>query len=107
MWPSFLASPVVLSPGDGEEQRGKSDQECGDAEAVRRERTCSIARCVHVSIIARAPDAPRICYEHAFVTAQGSPLTRLRRALAGGDLLAARTHRAWELALADARLTVP
>jgi hypothetical protein len=25
------------------------------------------------------------------VTAQGSPLTRLRRALAGGDLLAART----------------
>jgi hypothetical protein len=26
-----------------------------------------------------------------FVTAQGSPLTRLRRALAGGDLLAART----------------
>jgi hypothetical protein len=25
-----------------------------------------------------------------FVTAQGSPLTRLRRALAGGDLLAAR-----------------
>jgi hypothetical protein len=32
-----------------------------------------------------------ICYEHVFVTAQGSPLTRLRRALAGGDLLAART----------------
>jgi hypothetical protein len=28
--------------------------------------------------------------EHTFVTAQGSPLTRLRRALAGGDLLAAR-----------------
>jgi hypothetical protein len=26
-----------------------------------------------------------------FVTAQGSPFTRLRRALAGGDLLAART----------------
>jgi hypothetical protein len=26
-----------------------------------------------------------------FVTAQGSPLSRLRRALAGGDLLAART----------------
>jgi hypothetical protein len=26
-----------------------------------------------------------------FVTAQGSPLTRLRRALAGGNLLAART----------------
>jgi hypothetical protein len=32
-----------------------------------------------------------MCYEHTFVTAQGSPLTRLRRALAGGDLLAART----------------
>jgi hypothetical protein len=38
-----------------------------------------------------------ICYEHVFVTAQGSPLTRLRRrarlrrALAGGDLLPART----------------
>jgi hypothetical protein len=32
-----------------------------------------------------------ICYERVFVTAQGSPLTRLRRALAGGDLLAART----------------
>lgn len=31
-----------------------------------------------------------ICYERVFVTAQGSPLTRLRRALAGGDLLAAR-----------------
>jgi hypothetical protein len=29
--------------------------------------------------------------EHTFVTSQGSPLTRLRRALAGGDLLAART----------------
>jgi hypothetical protein len=29
-----------------------------------------------------------------FVTAQGSPLTRLRRALAGGDLLAARTAAA-------------
>lgn len=29
--------------------------------------------------------------EHVFVTAQGSPLTKLRRALAGGDLLAART----------------
>ena len=28
--------------------------------------------------------------EHTFVTAQGSPLTRLRRALAGGDLPAAR-----------------
>jgi hypothetical protein len=36
-----------------------------------------------------APDY-EICYEHAFVIAQGSPLTRLRRALAGGDLLAAR-----------------
>jgi hypothetical protein len=34
---------------------------------------------------------PQICYERTFVTAQGSPLTRLRRALAGGDLLAART----------------
>jgi hypothetical protein len=31
-----------------------------------------------------------ICYEQVFVTSQGSPLTRLRRALAGGDLLAAR-----------------
>jgi hypothetical protein len=29
--------------------------------------------------------------EHMFVTAQGSPLTKLRRAIAGGDLLAART----------------
>jgi hypothetical protein len=29
-----------------------------------------------------------------FVTSQGSPLTRLRRALAGGDLLAARTAAA-------------
>jgi hypothetical protein len=29
-----------------------------------------------------------------FVTAQGSPLTRLRRALAGGDILAARTAAA-------------
>jgi|KBSMisStaDraftv2_1062788.scaffolds.fasta_scaffold13489_5 hypothetical protein len=28
--------------------------------------------------------------EHVFVTAQGSPLTKLRRALAGGDLAAAR-----------------
>ena len=28
--------------------------------------------------------------EHVFVTAQGSPLTRLRRAIAGGDLRAAR-----------------
>jgi len=28
--------------------------------------------------------------EHTFATAQGSPLPRLRRALAGGDLLAAR-----------------
>jgi hypothetical protein len=34
---------------------------------------------------------PAICYERVFVTSQGSPLTRLRRALAGGDLLAART----------------
>ena len=32
----------------------------------------------------------RTCYERMFVTSQGSPLTRLRRALAGGDLLAAR-----------------
>jgi hypothetical protein len=32
--------------------------------------------------------------EHMFVTAQGAPLTRLRRALAGGDLLAARTAAA-------------
>jgi hypothetical protein len=39
-------------------------------------------------------DAVGICYEHTFVTAQGSPLTRLRRALAGGDLLAARTAAA-------------
>jgi hypothetical protein len=29
--------------------------------------------------------------EHVFVTAQGSPLTRLRRAIAGGNLLAARS----------------
>jgi hypothetical protein len=29
--------------------------------------------------------------EHTFVTAQGSSLTKLRRAIAGGDLLAART----------------
>jgi hypothetical protein len=32
--------------------------------------------------------------EHTFVTAQGSPLARLRRALTGGDLLAARTAAA-------------
>lgn len=37
------------------------------------------------------PCARGICYERVFVTSQGSPLTRLRRALAGGDLLAART----------------
>ena len=36
---------------------------------------------------------PSLC-EHAFVTSQGSPLTRLRRALAGGDLLAACTAAA-------------
>ena len=34
-------------------------------------------------------DEPPSC-EHTFVTVQGSPLTRLRRAIAGGDLLAAR-----------------
>jgi hypothetical protein len=35
-----------------------------------------------------------VCYEHVFVNSQGSPLTRLRRALAGGDLLAARAAAA-------------
>ena len=39
-------------------------------------------------------DAVETCYEHTSVTTQGSPLTRLRRALAGGDLLAARTAAA-------------
>jgi hypothetical protein len=34
--------------------------------------------------------APRLECEHTFVIAQGSPLTRLRRALAGGNLLGAR-----------------
>jgi hypothetical protein len=42
-------------------------------------------------IMALAADSATICYERMFVTAQGSPLTRLRRALAGGDLVAART----------------
>ncbi|MDP9257395.1 MAG: hypothetical protein M3Q31_12675 [Actinomycetota bacterium] len=36
-------------------------------------------------------DRSPVCYERVFVTAQGSPLTRLRRALVGGDLVAART----------------
>jgi hypothetical protein len=40
--------------------------------------------------MAPSADGRSICYERVFVTAQGSPLTRLRRALAGGDLLAAR-----------------
>lgn len=35
--------------------------------------------------------ARQTCYERVFLTSQGSPLTRLRRALAGGDLVAART----------------
>jgi len=35
------------------------------------------------------PDEAFAC-EHTFVTVQGSPLTRLRRAISGGDLLAAR-----------------
>jgi len=35
------------------------------------------------------PDEAFTC-EHTFVTVQGSPLTRLRRAISGGDLLAAR-----------------
>ena len=33
---------------------------------------------------------PTLC-EHTFVTAQGSPLTKLRRGIARGDLRAART----------------
>lgn len=35
-----------------------------------------------------------VCCEHTFVTSDGSPLTRLRRALAAGDLLAARAAAA-------------
>ena len=38
--------------------------------------------------------ATPVCYEQVFVTSQGSPLTRLRRALAAGDLLAARAAAA-------------
>jgi hypothetical protein len=39
----------------------------------------------------RLAEPAAMCYERMFVTAQGSPLTSLRRALAGGNLLAART----------------
>jgi hypothetical protein len=59
-----------------------STQACADRAARRR------PRAGRSSYTAATP-----C-EHTFVTAQGSPLTRLRRALAGGDLLAARTAAA-------------
>ena len=41
--------------------------------------------------LVRATRPATICYGGVFVTSQGSLLTRLRRALNGGDLLAART----------------